>query len=272
MKVRHQRTDVPRRDATLVRVVAVFESLDEGLHPGGPVRLVGFVHRQLPGAGHADVSSRQEVFAGGGVEGETVHAVAVAPNEHGRRAVDDVSGGYLLPAASEEVASKDLVRILSSIDRKDGPDADVGVDVRGAVERVEHHHVVAGFFLSDLDGIVFFFGGHGGHAAAPAQDVHQVVLRKPVELLHGLPLDVGVAGGAPDLDQTGLAHLGRYQLSGHADLGEKRRQLSPGLRVRVLPSEDVLGQRDRGVRARRHPPMGPRCEGHTQASSRGTGS
>ena len=100
---------------------------------------------------------------------------------------------------------------LAAEDREDGADADVDVDVAGAVERVEDDDVLAvlrGRAATTI-GLVVLLGGHDGDVAAAAQAVQQRLVGEHVELLHGFALDVLLAGGAEDVGQAGAADAGR---------------------------------------------------------------
>ena len=129
----------------------------------------------------------EHVGADRGIEREAVHAVAGGVDHDRRRAVDHVAGGELLRAAVAGRRRWDR-RIAASVrhgeDREDRADADVDVDVRGAVERIEHDDVLAAAGAAiEGDRLFVLFGGDHADVFADAQAVHQRFVGVDVELL-----------------------------------------------------------------------------------------
>ncbi len=107
-----------------------------------PVAFVDAVHPALLGA--LNVLVRQEELTEGRVECEAVHAVPGRVHHHCARTVDEVSGGHLHVAGLETILNIAVVtRSNPPVNRENRTDADVHVDVRGAVERVEQQDIVA---------------------------------------------------------------------------------------------------------------------------------
>ena len=158
------------------------------------------------------------VGADGRIEREAEHAVAGRVDQHGGRAVDDVAGGDLAVAGLKHIDHRVAISFgvrLTAQDREDRADADVDVDVAGAVERIEDDHVLAMPAVAlDDDRFLVFFRGHDGDVAAVAQTVQQRLVRKHVELLHGLALHVGSFRRTQHIHQPGPANLRGDHLRG----------------------------------------------------------
>ena len=204
VKVRHERADVARAVRAARGFVFLLQIVEEAL--GAVVELLpgAFVGRVVFAAlRRHDVLVREQELADGGVVGEAVHAVAGRVDHHHRRAVNDVSGSHLLGAILEAVFEARFGRVvaLEAIDREDGADADVDVDVRGAVERVEEQHVVAGVVFGRHDDAVVLLGAHQGEATVLANGADDLFVGEQVELLDLLALHVGRSGQAEDVHQ-----------------------------------------------------------------------
>lgn len=134
------------------------------------------------------------------------------------------------------------------MDGEDRPDADVDVDVRGSVERVEGKRVFAREIgLGHLDRILDLLRGHDADLSRPPQDLDDGLVRKVVELHHLFALDVRATGHAQDIGETGHIDLGRDDLARDGDLVEKLAEVAGGLfagalRVLALLAEDVMGE------------------------------
>jgi hypothetical protein len=91
---------------------------------------------------------------------------------------------------------------------KDGADADVHVDIRRAVERIEHQHVFAvGIAVRDGDQVGMFFGDQGGQSTVVDRDSLNGLIGDQVNLHDLFALHVGLPGVSQDLDQAGARHL-----------------------------------------------------------------
>ena len=91
------------------------------------------------------------------------------------------------------------------VDAEDGAGGDRGVDVGGAVERVEDDDVVAVVRLLDRDRDVLFLGRDDAGPAADSQNFAEDLVGDDVELL--LVLARGVPGAAGEAGHAGDARL-----------------------------------------------------------------
>ena len=132
--------------------------------------------------------------------------------------------------------------MVAAEDRENRADADVDVDVAGAVERIEDDDVFPELAIAlDDHGIFVFFRRHDGHVAAVAQKLQQRLIRDDVELLDLLALDVRFARDADDAGQSRAANLSRDDLGGQRDSGQQPGELAAGARmVSALHLQDVL--------------------------------
>jgi hypothetical protein len=130
------------------------------------------------------------------VQGEAFDAVAQGQHQHGLRAVDGVTGGYLLGAWLQEglfvqrfVLAQVFVRATQY--REDSADRGIDVDVRRAVQWIEYQQVCAfRVFARDLVGVVHFFGRHAGQVTAPFVGFEQDFVGHHVEFLLHFALNV----------------------------------------------------------------------------------
>src|SRR3982751_5933247 len=101
MKIRYQRADVTRAIAPAESLAA--QLLQEILVVTRKVLGVCFVHR-INGStlGHANVFMAEDISANRRIECEAEDAVAGRVNQHGRRPIDDVTGGNLFSASLQD--------------------------------------------------------------------------------------------------------------------------------------------------------------------------
>jgi hypothetical protein len=166
-----------------------------------------------------------------------VNPSAGGVDEHGGRAVDYVAGGQQLVAGLQEVfqfAGAPLGQ--ATVDCEYGTDRDVGVDVRRAIQRIEHEYigVLFGRVGRQAHDLLFLLGRHPGHRRQPLQGVHHHFLGQDVQLLLLLALNVHRTPGTQYVHQAGSLHLGLYDLGCHPDASEYVGEKSPALRVQVL--------------------------------------
>mmetsp|Transcript_7999 Transcript_7999/g.31632 ORF Transcript_7999/g.31632 Transcript_7999/m.31632 type:complete len:421 (+) Transcript_7999:152-1414(+) len=214
MEIADERADVPVRVRALGLVrAAELQVPHVRLHLGRPLVDVAVVSRVDPLAGvrDLDVVVREDILAGGGVEGEAVDAVADGEHHDGGRGVHDVPGAHELLAGFTRVQHALLHRLLDAVVfedfalargvyAEDGAGGDGGVDVGRAVDGVEADDVVAGDGL-DAEGHVFFLGDDHVGAARVAHGVAEDVVGDYVELLllvAGLVAAAGEAGEVLD--------------------------------------------------------------------------
>mmetsp|Transcript_45794 Transcript_45794/g.108609 ORF Transcript_45794/g.108609 Transcript_45794/m.108609 type:complete len:276 (+) Transcript_45794:355-1182(+) len=157
----------------------------ELLRPLRAVTLVGRI--DLAAFGHLDVRVREHELAQRCVEREAVDAAASGDHEDGARGVHAVAGGDLLGTLLEG----ELLLVLGAlVDAEDRAHADSGVDVGGAVKRVEHRDHVSTARAPDDDSGVLLLRSEERHAASLAKLVLEHVVGQDVQLLLLLALDV----------------------------------------------------------------------------------
>ena len=130
MEVGHQRTDVARGVGPILLLPLAV--LDVVLHALGELDVVALVDGvDLAVFGEAHVGVGEVVAAQRGVEGEAVDAVAGGVDQHGGRAVDDVSSGHLVRPLLQEVLQLHggAGGGDTAIDGEDRPHGHVHVDV-----------------------------------------------------------------------------------------------------------------------------------------------
>ena len=106
--------------------------------------------------------------------------------ESGRGAVNDIAGANLFRAGLEKVLHGGFpVPGPPPEDREDGADADVHVDVRGAVERIVYDDVltVVDEFARDRDEVVHLLAGQADDRAGVIDRAADDVVRKLVETI-----------------------------------------------------------------------------------------
>ena len=171
--------------------------VDVALHRLVPVAHVAHVDGEFPGVfRNAHVVLGEHEGALLAVEREHGHAVAHGEHQRGLRAVHAVAGGHLAAAGLQEIGLFHTAVALGHLEHaEDGADADVDLDVAGAVQRIEQQQVFA-FWVAvghHVDG-VHLLAGHGGQVAAPFVGVDQHLVGDDVELLLHLALHVFAAG------------------------------------------------------------------------------
>ena len=77
-------------------------------------------------------------------------------------------------------------------------------------------------------------------AAAVAEGFFERIVGDAVEFLDGFALDVFVAGGAPDVDQSGAVDVRRDDLGRQRDGGDQPDELAVGRGVVLEVAHDVL--------------------------------
>ena len=244
VEVRHERADVARRVRPARRRVLGLHPLDVLLQAAAPrvvVALVGRVHAAR--LGRADAGVRQQELADRGVEREAVDARPSGVDQHRRGAVEDVARRDLLAAGLERARHRHLARVVLGdlVDREDGPDGDVDVDVGRAVERVEEDDVLALAALEEQrDRLGVLLGADEAHLAAAAQRADVLLVREQVQLLLDLVLHVDRSGVAEKVNEPGLADVAVDDLGGDGDVAEQTRELSLGAGHLVLSLDDEL--------------------------------
>ena len=213
VEVGDQGADVARRAAPLLAAVHVGA---HGAAPAAGVALVGAVDG--PPLRDADALVGEQELADRRVEGEAVDAAAGGVDEHGARPVDEVPGAQLLAARPQEARGGGVGRAGRAVDGEDRADADVHVDVGGAVHGVEDEDVGApGVGLRDRVEVLHLLRGHGRQQPRVVEGLDDGGVGELVELLHLLAVDVGAAREAHGLGEARLVHLAADDLGRGGD-------------------------------------------------------
>src|SRR5690606_14541267 len=143
------------------------------------------------------------------IVGESVYTATGGVDQHGGGAVNNVTGGNLLATRLQEILFGDprTHRRNATVNRENGSNRDVNVDVGGAVERVHQNNVFCVFTPFENDNLIFFFRGDTRNDVARAQCCFQFFIREQVKFLLNLALNVLGTAGTQDIDQTGLVDI-----------------------------------------------------------------
>ena len=126
------------------------------------------------------------------------------------------------------------------MDRKDGADRRVDVDVARAVERVELKHVLPLRILRrDLNRLLDLFTSHHADVPARLDGAHDHAVGEVVELLNLLALNVRRSRASEDAREPGFADAAAYDFGGQANLLEKPCEIARGFRHAALAVEQV---------------------------------
>ena len=149
----------------------------------------------------------EEKFAETGLVGECGYAVAGGVDEHGAGAVEDVASGYL--GAGGAAGATD-----ASVDAENGADADVYIDIAGAVVEGGEGDYVFAVVVAGLDDFLLFFGEDGAALATVGKGTDEADVGFYIEALLGFALDVGGVGGADNAAvEAGAVYVAVYDFA-----------------------------------------------------------
>ena len=109
--------------------------------------------------------------------------------------------------------------------------------LRGAVERVDGHHVFA-LVVAGLNHFVVFLRNDGADFAAVAQGADEADVGNDVELLLVFALHVLAAVGAGDIDEAGAVDFAVHNFGGQGDIAQQLRQFAGGVGKIFLLAHD----------------------------------
>ncbi len=248
MHVRNHRGDPAHVEVLAARAFFAGQAfVDIAAHGRGPVAHVRHVDGEFLGVVRdRHIGVRQHEAACLAVEREHVHAVADGQHQGGLRAVDSVAGGDLVGAGLHEVGlGHGLARLGHVQHREDGADRDIDVNVRRAVQRVEHQQVFAlRVAVGNLVERFHFFRRHRGEVAAPFVGVEQHFIGDHVQLLLGFALDIAGAGRAQHAGEGALADGVGNGLAGARDHFDQQPQFGLDRVVLALLLDQVAGEAD----------------------------
>ncbi len=269
MEIRDEGTDVPSV-LPLLRILHPLEHLHDATVPCRPPLVVALVHGVEPAHGRRlDVVVEETEFTDGRIEREQVHPVSHRVHEHGARTVDDVAGGDLAVARlhtirhrSGSVAFRDPL-----VNREDGTDGNVHVDVRRAVQRIVEEYILARVpLLGNGYRITFFLRRHHAHASREADGLLDRLVGDNIELLLLFALHVSRAEGTEHVHQAGPSHIPGDHLRRECDVVEQISEVAGGLGVHPLLLEDE--PLDRNQCRIRHSTLPARDEGRPPVTQR----
>ena len=138
----------------------------------------------------------------------------------------------------------------AAVDRENGPDRDIDVDVARSVERIEEQHVLphrqAGRHGDRL--LVLLGGQHAGPAGVLHALERTVSLANTSSFCCSSPWTLVVPISPRMSDEAGPAHVARNDLGGETDIVQQVRQLARGFRELALLLDDESLNRDDGIR------------------------
>ena len=230
----------------LVALLAIFEVL---LHPVRELDVVALIDGvDLALFRDADVLVGEAEATDGRIVGKAVDAKAGGVDQHGGGSVNHITGGDLTVARLQEVLQghRRTLRAQTAVDGEDGPDRDVDVDIGGAIERVDQHHILGVFGERRVKGdeVLFFFRSHAAHLAARFERRLEAFVGINIQLLLHLALYVFSAHGTDDIRQSRLVDLPVHHLGSKADRAEQRGQLAGRGRIIRLLFDDELTHGD----------------------------
>ncbi len=131
-------------------------------------------------------------------------------------------------------------------DAEDGADGAADIEVRGAIQRIEQHAVLAfgGVVAAQDHRLFILLRGHDGDAFAAAERAQQDVVGDHIELLLLFALHVLVADRAEHIIQPRAAHMRCNHLGGDRQRRQDPGKLAAGLGIARLLLQDVSLQRD----------------------------
>ena len=109
--------------------------------------------------------------------------------------------------------------------------------LRGAVERVDGHHVLA-LVVAGLNHLLVLLGDDGADFAAVAQGADEADVGNDVELLLVFALHVLAAVGAGNVDEAGAVDFAVYDFCGQRNVAQQLRQFSRGVGKILLLAHD----------------------------------
>src|SRR5690348_10526174 len=125
--------------------------------------------------------------------------------------------------------------------RKDRSDVYIDVDVRRAVERIEHNGVFAAFrFPVERDGLLVLFRDKDRDAIAQAEAMHERLVRIDIQLLLRFALDIHAAGLAQRIHEPGPANTRFGHFGRQCDAGKQPGKGSTGAADALLFSKNVV--------------------------------
>src|ERR1019366_10091642 len=123
---------------------------------------------------------------------------------------------------------------------KDGADADIGFNVRGAVQRVVEQQVLSFWvLLGNGDHVGAFLGDHYTEVAAVVHGPVDGILRDSIQASYQIAGDVLLAGFSKDVRQSPAVYLVGDDLGRDRQVPEQTSQVAGRLLVRALLLQDV---------------------------------
>ncbi|CCJ89928.1 hypothetical protein BN132_1856 [Cronobacter turicensis 564] len=237
VEIRHQRTDIPRGIRALGRFIFFLAIFDVLLHAHREFNVIPFVNGVRIAAGReAHTLLAQAEYAKRRIVGKGMHAAAGGIHQHGGGAVNHITRSNLLAARLQEIFHRDRRPDWrhAAIDRENGADRDVDINVRRAIQRIHQDDILRVFAAFENDNLVFFFGGDARHDIACLKRGFELFIGEQIEFLLRLALYVFDAAGTQDIDQTGLIDIAVDDLSAKLYCRQQRRQFPGGVRKFVL--------------------------------------
>ena len=128
------------------------------------------------------------------------------------------------------------------IDGEDGADGHIDINVGGAIQRIDQHHIFGALFRQGLeaDKILFLFGGQATHLTASGQGRLEPFVGKPMQLLLFFALDIGLPHAAEEVADPGLIDLAIDDLGRQTNGSQQGAQLPGGMgKIRLLPNDKL---------------------------------
>src|SRR5215468_3244324 len=129
----------------------------------------------------------------------------------------------------------------SAVNREDGADAGIDVDIRRSVQRIEHQNVLPFFTaVRYRDYIGGLFGSHHAEMAAMAHRGTDGMLREFVQFLNRLTVNVDFPCFPKNLYEAGFVDFTGDDFCGESQACEECRKIASGSRMQPLFVKNML--------------------------------
>ena len=180
------------------------------------------------------------------IKGEAIHSVSRGVYDHGTRTVDHITSGHLLMSRLKKILQSHGTSDVGHppVDAEDRADRDVHVDIRGSVQWIDEHHVLAGAVNGVVKGdVVFiFFGGDPAYLAAGAQGTDENFIREDVQFHLVFALHILISCLPEDVHKPGFVDLAVDDLGRYSNGTQKLTEFTGGVGKILLVFYNVLAK------------------------------
>ena len=232
VEIGRQRANVARGVGSIGSGVVLLTILDVALHPQWEflvVALVNGVYLACLGRTYGGVRKTELPYRR--IERKTVHAVARGVDQHCRRAIRNIACRNHLTALLQKVLDTRSAthRREATVDRENGAQRNIYVDVRRAVQRIDADDVFGFVAQSSLKTMTSSFSSEAMPQHSPlARNSSMKCCCIEVELLLLFTLNVDRPHTADDVDQACFVDLAIDLFGCNADVEQNARKFTLG--------------------------------------------